>query len=233
MSIYDINYNNVIGNLLPPFLRTESLKKWLYSLIKPVQWIRDRFFDNYVNSVVYTYCDGVTPLTVASAGTIVRFVDNSIWETQFDNVDAILYNPTLGTTTDTDGNIIWIKVQDDFIGLNERLQYSNQKMLFEYLLNNYFKHYTGGNKIIISNNNISYNMFEIAEEDEFSSVITEFDVDSLFFISQTDNENEEFNFTIYVPNQIATDLGTNYEKIISQVVDRYNYAGLIYKIELY
>lgn len=233
MSIYDINYNNIVGNLLPPQLRIESIKKWLYALLSPVQWLRDRFFYNYVDSGIYIYCDGITPLIVNDSGTLVRFIDNSVWETQIDNVDTSIYNPTIGQTTNVDGNTIWIKIQDDFIGINERLMYSNQKMLFEYLLNNYFKHYDGGDKIVISTLDLSHNMFEIAEEDVYSAVVAEFDVDSLFWVSDGDEENVEFNFIIYVPEQVSIDLGINYEKIISQVVDKYNYMGLIYKIEIY
>lgn len=233
MPIYDINYNNVIGNLLPPQLRTESIKKWLYALTSPVQWIRDKFFYNYVQSDLYIFCDGITPLIINNSGTLVKFVDNSVWETQIDAVDTSIYNPTIGQTTDVDGNTIWIKIQDDFVGINERLMYSNQKKLFEYLLNNYFKHDNSANYIYINTNDISHNMFEIAENDVDSSVIAQQDYETLFWISEGDDENEENNFTIFVPILIATQLGINYQKIISQIVDKYNYFGLIYNYVIY
>jgi hypothetical protein len=233
MSIYDINYNNVVGNMIAPFLRTASLLKWMYALISPIQWLRDRFFYNYVNSDLYVYCDGVTPLIINYAGTLVKFIDNSLWETQIDNVDTSVYNPTIGQVSDINGNTIWIKIQDDFVGLNERVMYSNQKMLFEYLLNNYFKHDISANNIYINTNDISHNMVEIAEEDVDSFVIAQNDIDSLYWISEWDVEKQEFNFKIFVPTLIATQLGTNYQQIISQIVDRYNYFGLIYNYLIY
>ena len=233
MSIYDINYNNVVGNMFAHFLRTASLLKWMYALISPIQWLRDRFFYNYVNSDLYVYCDGVTPLIINYAGTLVKFIDNSLWETQIDNVDTSVYNPTIGQVSDINGNTIWIKIQDDFVGLNERVMYSNQKMLFEYLLNNYFKHDISANNIYINTNDISHNMVEIAEEDVDSFVIAQNDIDSLYWISEWDVEKQEFNFKIFVPTLIATQLGTNYQQIISQIVDRYNYFGLIYNYLIY
>lgn len=232
MSIYDINYQTVINNLLPPQYRVSKIKAFLYSLVSPIQWLRDKFFDNYVNSDIYFYTDLVSNTFIKYAYTLVRFPDNTVWETQVDNVDITLFNPMIGQTTDN-GVIIWVKVLDNFIGLNERAKFSNQKLMLEYLLNRYFKLDTGPDLIYIDNNDTAHPMFSIGEEYDDTAVISELDEDTLFWISLTDQENQENNFTIYVPTLISMQLGVNYESIISVIVDRYNFESLNYNVVVY
>lgn len=237
MGIYDINYNNVVINLLPPNYRVSKFKAFLNALVYPIQWLRNKFFDNYVNSATYIYTDFISNTIILNSNTLVRFPDNSIWETQLDNVDVTIYNPLIGQLTMVDGTLVWIKVLNDFIGLNERSQFNNQKLEFEYLLNRYFNHESiiihMTNDIYITTNDTTHNMMMIAQDDDFSMQISENDVDSLFWISETDNEDENNNFTIYVPTAISIELGTDYDKMIRNIADRYNFTSIIYDIKLY
>lgn len=232
MSIYDINYNNVIDNLLVIAYRTIRFSKWMYSLIYPIQYLRDIFFNNYVGSSSYIIYDGYTILNINDAGSMVKFPDLSVWMTTKDNININTYNPTIGQVIDILGDTIWIKIQDDFIGFEERTQFNNQKIMFEYLLNRYFQ-WTNGLPIYITTNDTSHNMFEIGQDDINTAVVAQEDFESLFFISETDNENENNNFTIYVPSLIATTLGSNYQQIISVIVDKYNYLSLFYNYVIY
>lgn len=233
MSIFDINYNNVVDNLLVPQYRTTRFKRWMYSLIYPIQFLRNIFFNNYVNSNTYTYYNGIDNINIIYSGTMVRFPNLTVWMTTQDNIDINTYNPTIGQTTDIQGNTVWIKIQDDFIGFEERTHFCNQKIMFEYLLNRYFKLYTGGDYIEITTNDTAHNTVFIAQEAEDSTVISQTDNDSLFYIGETGTEDEDYNFTIYVPEQVSIDLGINYESMIRQIADKYSYFGLIYKVVIY
>ena len=237
MSIYSIDYKSVVDNILPPQYRVDKMKNWLYSLVQPIQWLRDKFFDNYVLSPTYIYTDFITNTVVADAFTLIRFPDNSVWETQIDNVDVTIYNPLIGELTMLDGTLVWIKVLSDFIGLNERAEFNNQKLEFEYLLNRYFNHLTSTthmvNDIYIGTNDTAHNMMMIAELDEDSMQISETDDGSLFWISEGDNENQNYNFTIYIPTFIATEMGVDYETKIRAIADKYNFLSLYYNVTLY
>ena len=232
MGIYNIDYSNVILNLLPPQYRLRKFNEWLNSLIHPIQTARDNFFDRYIYSSTYTFYDGVSSLLIPYAYTKVKFLDNTVWEAQIDNIDCLTYNPTIGQIT-SGTTTLWLQIQDDFVGFDERVHYSNQKIMFEYLLNNYFKHDLSTNYIYITTFNI-FSMVEIAQTDaEGGAVIAQTDDDSIFFISETSTENSLYNFTIYVPTLIATQLGINYDEIIRNIADRYNYLSLSYNIVVY
>ena len=236
MGLYNIDYNGVVQNLLPPFLRKPIWSAWLNSMVKPIQWCRNILFDNWYESYIYTYVNyQLAFFTIIDAYTLCRFQDNSVWITLVDNVDAIAFDPTKGKTTDLSGNVIWYKVLSDCIGFRERLSYNNQKIIFEFLLNRYFNPLNYNDLIYIDTMQINY-MFEIGETYVNildSVVIAETDDDSVFYISETDDENLLYNFIIWVPLQISIDMGINYKAIISSIADKYNYYGLIYDIQTY
>lgn len=240
MAIYDITYSAVISNLLPPQYRTSKMLAWLNVLIYPLQWLRDKLFGIYIDSKDFSYnlenyWDGQLPITINSAETAIRFYDNSVWISLVDNIymSTNTNNPLKGQTI-SGTTEIWYKLQDDCIGFNERKTFNNQKIKFEYLLNRYFPNITGEtNLIYIYNINTSFKMFEIGENEDFTSYIAFNEDESSSFISETDDENEVYNFIIYVPTTISTLLGAEWSNKIRTIADKYNFIGLIYDIQSY
>ena len=127
MSIYSIDYTKVINNLLPPSYRLTKMKSWLNSLIYPLQWLRDIYFDSYINSNTLRYFDGVNTITPLYKGDLIRFKDNSVWMNLVYGTDILTDNPFHGNS------YLWQYILTDSIGFLERLKFNNQKLKFEYL----------------------------------------------------------------------------------------------------
>lgn len=116
--IYDFDINTNAVELLPPDKRKFSNIRLLWSLLSPMQWIRDLVFGSYYegsNAPAYT------------AGTYDYMAqviyDRKIYMSLFDG------NTDLPTTSK------WMLIQDNFIGVKERILYNAEKLVFEYLLN--------------------------------------------------------------------------------------------------
>ena len=122
-------------------------------------------------------------------------------------------------------------ISSEFIGVDERIIYSSQKMLFEYLLNRYFA--TTG--IYIDNNFIGAdnNFVMGASSSSSSSMPNNSAYSDTYMGEQPYYTTSQNDFTIYVPTAFYTGLGTYNEQLIRAVADKYVLAGITYNVTDY
>lgn len=129
MSVYNYTVNLVTARLLPPLLRVAKQIAWLRVLGTPFQWNVDRLnkFNDGDNSIDWDIA------TNYSIYDTVRWSDNSIYESRVSS------NLGVKPTGDTLSATNWYKVQDHYIGINERVRYNGQIIVLAYALNRQFR----------------------------------------------------------------------------------------------
>lgn len=232
--LYNQNYGQMWNDNLPPDKRLPKMLAWGAWLLRSLQWFRDLIFNDYLNGS--SAPDWVTG-TVYSYGNRVRFTDNRVYE--LTNIAGL----TSTVTPDKDqGN--WFMVLDSWIGLNERIKYSSQKLLFEYLLNKFFRvPVPPANQIYITRNFTNYNTFWLAQSSQGvrNSYMAQNSKYSKQFMPQTSSALQQYAFTIHVPTSIYTQIGTTIpagssstaDDVIRAVADNYVRAGKNYNIVTY
>jgi hypothetical protein len=112
--------------MLPPLKRVSKFLAFGYILVKPLQWLRDVFFDSYAGALTYSDWDISTSYSI---GDKVKYTDYCSY--------ISLTNSNLGNVpTDT---VNWYLISNDYVGLRQRSNFTGQKLLLEYALN---KHYS-------------------------------------------------------------------------------------------
>lgn len=224
MSIYDIDYKEKVRQLLPPDKRKPIMRAWLNALMVPMQWLRDLWLGDYridssglpwINTTTYSIGDRVTYKGSAYESIVAGNLGNT---------------PTDQTK--------WAVVQQNFIGVFERVLYKGNKLLFEFAINKFF------GTVFRQPNNVSDifitvypkppSVFVIGESEPFSSKI--FTNTSSEFIVDAYSFSTYFNMTIFVPLAVfnALDIDPlNREKIIRNFADRYIIAGIKYNVLTY
>jgi hypothetical protein len=230
MSIYDINYIDRDNELTPPKYRLSKFLSWLNCLNYPLQWLRDNWFGEY-----------------KQGSTANKFIDNNFYTTNdkviwIDSSVYIFILPypefvTIGLnapTGDPDSAITWQKIQDVFIGVDERVRYSSQIIVLEFALNRFYQVPSIDPQIYIQNNTVANNVFVMGNSGATSSNM----VNDSVFAETTMFNSPTFpaylgNFTVYVPSALFATLGTttqNRENNIRQFVDKYRLAGIKYNV---
>jgi hypothetical protein len=217
MAIYDYD-NQIVGEqLTPPVLRTDKQLSWINTLTAAVQNLWSLIFEDYRVGSVYPDYGFFTQYYV---GDRVLFADKSIYEC----ISNSLNISCLDTTK-------WVKVNDIFIGSDERVKYSAQKLLFEYALNKFFI----SSGIYITNNFIDVgDVFVMDTNSTESSVMP---LDSFYQEDYMDltatYASGIYDYTIFVPIADYTTLGSSANAIIRTFADKYNLAGMQYDIQTY
>ena len=221
MSIYDIDFNLQSDNLDNPLRRKPKFAAWLHSLMKPLQWIHDLFYVEYINGAYGLYAYFILP-NAYNVGDRVVYADRGVYEC------------ILGTAgnypTDT---IYWIKILDNFVGLNERMKYTSQIITFEYLLNRWFFNYGIATQIYVQNNPIIQNVFVMGQTGLYSSAMAVNSIYSTSYMNTAPSFPTFYNFTIYVPSSLWVHLGSTTsqrEKAIRAYADKFVLAGLNYNV---
>lgn len=217
MAIYDYD-NQIIGEqLTPPVLRTTKQLAWINTLTAAIQNLWFLIFEDYRVGSVYPDYGFFTQYYV---GDRVLFADKSIYEC----ISNSLNISCLDTTK-------WVKVNDIFIGSDERIKYSAQKLLFEYALNKFF--ITSG--IYITNNFIDVGDVFVMDTDSTESSVMP--LDSFYQEDYMDltatYASGIYDYTIFVPIADYTTLGSSANAIIRTFADKYNLAGMQYNIMTY
>jgi len=121
-SIYDIDFNQQAPELLPPDKRDSNSISLTQSLLKALQWCRDLLFTSYKT--------GATAPNYA-AGSYSQFqmvvYEKAVYYSLKDN------NTDLPTVTTS-----WLRVQDNFLGVDKRVKFNGQVLVLEYALNQRF-----------------------------------------------------------------------------------------------
>ena len=122
MNIFDINFKQQTPELLPPDKRDNNRVGLVSSLLNGIQWARDLSVGSYKNgSTAPAYATGTYP---AYAQVIFN---KSVYYSLNDN----------NTSTPLD-TTQWLKIQDNFIGVSERVKFNGQNIILEYSLNKRF-----------------------------------------------------------------------------------------------
>lgn len=233
MSIYSYDNKIVAEQIAPPTLRQSKFLAWLYVITKPVQSLWSLIFNGYKNgTTVYYDLDNtyfLPPLGyVFSVGEVIKDSKS-------------IYICTKPSTYAGFANLAdFDKLQDNFLGVSERIKYNSQKILFEYAMNKWFSvpNVSIPNSIFITNNFIqSETIFLMGGSSETSSVMPNSSVYSTDYMGNVPAYIAvSFDFTINVPLDLFDTLGTNAtnkENTIRQFADKYNLAGTTYNVITY
>ena len=225
MAIYDYD-NQIVGEqLMPPVLRTDKQLSWINTLTAHVQNLWYLIFEDYRVGSVYPNFNIATTYDLGN---------RIIWD------DKCIYEATsvtiLGVGQSFSGvypnnTVFWTKVNDIFIGSDERVKYSAQKLLFEYALNKFFI----SSGIYITNNFIDVGDVFVMDTDSTESSVMP--LDSFYQEDYMDltatYASSIYDYTIFVPIADYTSLGSSANAIIRTFADKYNLAGMQYDIQTY
>lgn len=213
MSIYFLDNAFISENLTPPQLRTTKQLAWLNVILKPLSFFSTSIFNKYQNGDASTVWNSGTTYTLSQK---VSHSDKAIYTCMV--ASSLNESPTTSAS--------WRKINDLFIGANERIKYYSQKKLFEYALNRFFI----TTDIYIENNFIASDVvFLMANGGENSSVMPNSSVNQIHYMGNTPNYVTATNdFTIYVPTAFYNALGTYKEELIRAFANKYVLAGITY-----
>lgn len=227
MAIYDVNYYQQGALAMPPNKRLPKYLMWVYSLLSPMNWLRNVVFSNYKASNTYAeYAAGTY-----AQGDRVKY-EKSFYESLTDgNTDA----PTEAT---------WLRVVDNFIGVDDRILFRSEKILFEYALNTWFNtdaepcvwsEVPGASTIYITNNAIATGFFRVGTSQDLSTYVGFSEVGEPIGNAGT-TVAVQYAFTINIPTAVYTAFGADAatrEQTVRNFADRYNTVGLFYNLNIY
>lgn len=223
MSLYDVDYVDLIDKMLPIKYRKPKMKAWLYALLKPVEWLHKAYITWYKDgSPVYPFWDSVTSYVY---GDYVRY-GQSIYFCEIDNTGILPY-----LSSDQ-----WSLVVLDRIGVNERIRITGQKKILEYELNRrfdtVFSQIPGASEIFILNQ-MSVNVFVVGLELNSSAIYRDVPSDGIFDEPSLVSSNALINVIDSVrTGQFGGD-ATKAELAIRNEVDKYLMAGIDYTVVFY
>lgn len=224
MGIFQVDYNKLGEQLLPPDKRLPLQKAWLNVILKPISWVHGWFLGSYMSgSYNAPYSSSAT--YVKGDRVIYRY---SVYESIVDNN---LGNDPLNTN-------YWYLVQSNFIGVNERVKYNGNVLMLTYALNKYF------GTTFRQPNNVSDIYLEVHTKpkavfvsggDESNSSVSYLNRSPEFSINGYSFSAFQ-NLTIWVPQAVFDALDTdpnNREPIIRNYADQYIVAGITYEVKTY
>lgn len=224
-TIYDLDTDQQVIELLPPDKRYRNNVAFIQALLKStVQWARDTLMDRYRNgSTDPAYAAGTYDY-----GAFVQYQKGVYVSLIPNNTD----DPTVAPS--------WYKVQDNFIGLNERILYNGQSIVLEYALNRWFSTTfrqpgTGLSDIYLTTNPKPLSVFRFGIIEAISSGFG-LDHSPQGFGNLEITDTSFFNLTINFPLAVYNALDTiapNRDAIIRSFVNKYIYSGITYNIATY
>jgi len=223
MSIYDVDLNKIAVQTAPPDKRYPLMVAWLKVLIKPIQWLRDLWMGSYrTGSSAVAWIVGAT----------------------YSKYDRVLYKQKVYeslTDNNTDAPYVqssWMVIQDNFIGVFERVLYTGNKLIFEYAINKYFgsvfRQPPGVSDIYLTVAAKPSSVFIVGGTEQTSSIV--YATTSSEFVINSYTFNPFYNLTIHVPLALYNSLdpdSLNCEKIIRNYADQYIIAGILYTVVTY
>jgi len=211
-------------NLLPPHKRLAKFIAFGAVYTKPLQYLRDTWFGDYLFGATYPYYATAQNYVV---GQKLTYYNNSIVECTV----AHLSGPTIDLNK--------FKILQTFKGgVFERLNYNDMKGNFEIVLNKYFDYYAvPGQPIYIDRVALPVPGFYVSTREDLCSSVTNLNDKQFYFVSDQDYFNySTTSFIIYVKLAQFNALGaTNAEReaIVRSVADMLNSAGFYYEVLTY
>jgi hypothetical protein len=241
-SVYDIDFNYLRSAFLPSFLRgsLRPLREALITtLLAPLKRIHSWFFGDYADGFTGSKWDAVT---VFVSGDKCRYTDGAVYL-------CILTAPAGTLPTDT---TYFRKIQDNWIGANERVLYNGQKLTLEWALNKWFEtEFRQPDDVALPTPSDIYiteetpTTFRFVIRDGGSSSPIRDDDSALFsqyFIRDGNLVNNGVTRKIWFPDSGTSPLpgwwtafnADGYgENRVRMFVDKYNIAGVLYLIDTY
>jgi hypothetical protein len=228
MSLYQTDYNAFVVEQLPPDKRItkegdqNKMVNWLQANVAtPMQYLNDLMFTDIATGANYSAYDAGTTY---ARGDKVQY-KQSVYESYDDS--------NVGNTPDAPNSLYWFVRQDNYVGIDERIQYNCSCLVFTYALNKRF----GGafvqppliSDIYILNNATAIQSF-VASDGGNASAVSK--TNSTGFVINDPFYTKNDDFTIYFPTAIY-DAILGGDEEIRQFADKYNAAGLTYSIEAY
>ena len=125
---YDIDFGLQTEHLLNPLHQDQINLDYMLAMAQNLQLLRDKFFSDYrlgAKYLDYSVFTNYVPLRR------VVFTDNCVYENKL----ACIAIPPTGNTLSTDH---WVKIQDNYIGSDERSLYSGQLISLAYHINKWY-----------------------------------------------------------------------------------------------
>jgi hypothetical protein len=221
-----INTDNFAINFLPSKKRLPVYSAFARVLLKPLQILYSTMFGTFKSGNNSANWSNATAYVV---GNQVKYIDKAIYQCWVAHTNKI--------PTDT---AYWFKIQDKFVGIEPRLKYNAQHLLFEWALNQWFGttfvNSPGDSDIYIVGNALAQSAFYVGGNETNSSLAVKLNGEAVSFIQAENLANSSIEFNIYVPVAVWTALdtdATNRDKIIRQIADLYVYGGINYEIIAY
>jgi len=219
--LFDFDIDIIIPNLVAPIKRLPKYLAWVKSLATPLQQAWQFLFVDYKTGSSYPDFNIGTTYYLSD---MVIWTDKCVYMASY--IDGASFVGILPSNT-----TYWTKINSNFIGVDERVKYNSQKLLFEYALNRFFR--TTG--IYIVNNFVTpTNVFAMGDSSESSSYMPSNSIYQADFMPDVPTYNTDiYDFTIFFPIADYTALGADAELIIRSFADVYNLVGMQYDIQTF
>lgn len=216
MSIYDQDFNNIYKQLSPPDKRSSTLLAWGAVLTRPLQWLHDLFFDSYAKGNIDLQYDLGTTYVIGDRVQYLHKVYECIAST---------------TSNDPFNTTYWMLVQEDFRGADQRVQFSSQLLIFEFLLNQWFdtnfvqpvySPMSANSDIWIENTFVSDGSFIMYPNDTRPSFM--FPSGFNFDFMKPNHTFVTTDFIVHYPIAVIPDNSDQYNQLVS-LVNKYKLGG--------
>lgn len=240
-SIYSQSEAQIANDLLPPLRRFTKFKTWLTVLLSPIQWLHDLIFtDYYAGSSAVLWVTGTNYVY----GDRVKDTDYKIYELM---TVAGLTPSTVAPHFDPTN---WVQVLDTFVGVGERIKYTGQRIILEYVLNKYFSvgstalpwingtNPSHSTQIFITEGTIFTGFWLTNTNNILTGYMSNANSAQKFFMANSPTFNPN-TFIIHVPTAVDAAItanqvsGVTAEDVIRSVADKYVQAGKLYSYVTY
>lgn len=231
MPVPQIDYDDQAEQMLPTAQRKPKWIIFAKALVSQVKRLYVLFVYFMTGSVDAGYW---SVATTYAKGELVRTVDGVYESLEAGNIG--------NAVTDT---TYWLKVLGSFIGVNERVRYNSQKIVFEYALNRYFgttfrqpTSYTGTGTLPLSDIYITtvapvYVSFVSYGAEPLTSAVYKDRTIDFVFGDEVYLSASTYKFIIHIPAAVYSALGSTAEQIVRSFADRYRILGTTYTIQTY
>lgn len=238
----DIDFEEyVINDELPEPRKTQNWIAWMKGLIS--QLVRLNFiFNSYRKGSTANYWDSSISYTLNQDVIYKYSVYKSLSDGNLNNI------PDLESSFG-----VWQKVQDIFIGVEERARYTSSKICLEWVLNRYFFKELDDNGFvgfvqpddpITPTNSSIYISYQVEQYPSFLVGLTESESHYVGSISSTGwvSEVEDFasitsyQFLVNIPSAVYTSINSDSDiadKVVREFLDKYVASGIYYDIVTY
>jgi hypothetical protein len=242
MTDYAFDFAQATTELLPPSKRNRRIEAYLNLFSSQYQRLHDIVFTKYYLGSTYPDFNGATAYI---NGDRVKDANYGIYEL----VDSTAVISVLGVNTNPHTNAsAWTQICPDYRGVFARSRYNAQKLVLEYVLNEYFgtvfrqpnSPTTPTPSDIWISEIKRYNPWFIARDANKGSPVIDAEYFAQGYIIDDDTFPDQWVRSIHVPDSGGSSLpgwwtgfnaGGDGEKKIRAIVDQYNIAGCYYRVQ--